>query len=255
MHPILFNIGPLPIHSYGALIATGFLASVWLIKRLSIRAGLNTDRVLDLVFWAFLVGFAGARLTYVVTMWSQFENDLLGVFKVWEGGLVFYGGPLAVVPFAIWYIRRHRLPVWKVMDVLAPGLVTGHIFGRIGCLGAGCCYGRPTDVPWAIKLNSELVETSLRNVPLHPTQIYESGSLAILLAGLLWINKHKRFDGQVVLSYFMAYAVIRSVIEVYRGDSDRGYLIGDLISTSQGISIVAFIIAAVFLVRRLGAAR
>ncbi len=138
-----------------------------------------------------------------------------------------------------------------MIDVLSPGLVIAHAFGRVGCLSAGCCYGRPTDVPWAIKLNSELVDDAFRNVPLHPTQIYESLSLFILYGGLLYISKEKKFDGQVGLTYFMLYPIIRSIIEIYRGDSVRGFVIEGILSTSQFISIVIFAIALMMLLYRL----
>ncbi len=138
-----------------------------------------------------------------------------------------------------------------MIDVLMPGVVMAHAFGRLGCLGAGCCYGRPTDLPWGIKLNSELVDIGFRGVPLHPTQLYESVSLFILFGGLMYLSKHKKFDGQVGLTYFMLYPIIRSIIEIFRGDTVRGFIIQDILSTSQFISILVFSVAAVILAYRL----
>jgi len=251
MHPVLFQIGPFPIHTYGFLIAVGFLVAVTVIRRLAARSGLDVERVADLTFWSLLVGFAGARALFVMTRWDYFMQNPIAIFQVWQGGLVFFGGPLAVLPFFAWYSRKHRLPVWKVGDVLVPGLAIAHAFGRLGCIGAGCCYGRPTHAEWGFKFYSDLVDVHLRGVYLHPTQLYESISMMVLFAGLILTFVRKRFDGQVVLMYFMTYPLIRSVIETFRGDTIRGFVIDGLLSTSQFISILVFLGASVFFFYRM----
>ncbi len=251
MHPLLLKIGPLPIHTYGFLIALGFLVAIFMIRRLSVRAGLNAERVLDLTFWSLLVGFLGARLLFVITRASYYMDAPLDVFKVWEGGLVFFGGPLAVVPFILWYTRRYKLPLWNTMDVLVPGLVVAHMFGRFGCLAAGCCYGKPTGSSYGLKFHSELVEPALRGIPLHPTQLYEASALLVLFLGLLWVFRKRQFQGQVVLTYFMAYPIIRSIVEAFRGDLVRGFVIDGVLSTSQFISILVFLAAMMALMFRL----
>ena len=162
------------------------------------------------------------------------------------------GGPIAVFPFLIWYVKKHGLPIWKTMDVLGPGLVLGHVFGRFGCLGAGCCYGKPTGSSWfGVRLTSDLVERQFQGILLHPTQLYEAGALFILFIGLLVVLKYKKFDGQVALTYLLSYPIIRSIIEIYRGDLIRGFVIEDILSTSQFISILVFIAALATLVLRL----
>lgn len=251
MHPLLIKIGPIPIHTYGFMIAIGFLVALAVIRRLAERSKLNVERVLDLTFWSLLVGFLGSRILYVITRWEDFASDPLAFFRVWEGGLVFLGGPLAVLPFVIWYMRKHKLPAWRTMDALIPGLTIAHMFGRFGCLAAGCCYGKPTGTDFGIKLYSDLVDKGLQGIPLHPTQLYEATAMGTLFLGLLWVFKHKRFDGQVVLTYFMAYPVIRSIIEIFRGDLIRGFVIDGVLSTSQFISALLFIGAAIALVYRL----
>ena len=190
---------------------------------------------------------------FIITKWSDFAADPMDMFKVWEGGLVFLGGPILCVPFAIWYMKKNQLPLWKTIDVLIPGLVINHMFGRFGCLAAGCCYGKPTGGNWGIRLYSDLVDRDLQGIPLHPTQLYEASALFILFLGLLWVFKKKSFDGQVALTYFMAYPIIRSIIEVFRGDLIRGFVIDGILSTSQFLSILIFIGAAAALVWRLKA--
>ena len=251
MHPLLLKIGPIPIHTYGFLIAIGFILGMNVVKRLSAKSGLDPERMMDLTFWCLVVGFIGGRILFIITQLPQFIADPLAIFRVWEGGLVFFGGPLAAVPFGIWYTRKHGISFLKAMDCLLPGLTVTHMFGRFGCLGAGCCYGKPTEMPWGIRLNSDLVDSSLRGIPLHPTQLYEASSLFILFLGLMWVFKHRKFAGQVSLTYFMAYPIIRSIIEIYRGDTVRGFVIQDVLSTSQFISILVFLAAFVALIVRL----
>jgi phosphatidylglycerol:prolipoprotein diacylglycerol transferase len=251
MYPVLLKIGPLPIHTYGFLIAVGFLVALAVLKKLAIQSKIDVDRILDLAFWCLVLGLLGSRTLFVITRMSYFITNPLDVFKVWEGGLVFLGGPIVVVPFAVWYLRNYKIPIWKALDALIPGLAIAQVFGRFGCLSAGCCYGKPTGSSFGVRLYSDLVERSYQGILLHPTQLYEAGSLFILFFILLWIFKNKKFDGQVFLIYFLSYPIIRSIIEVFRGDLIRGFVIEDLLSTSQFISILIFFGALVTLLFRL----
>lgn len=251
MHPILVQIGSLPIHTYGFLIAIGFIVATQVMQFNARRSGIDADKIQDLIFFGLVVGFIGARAMFVLTRFSFFMENPIDIFKVWEGGLVFYGGPLFGIPFIMWFSKKHKLPIWRTLDCLTPGLVIAHAFGRLGCLAAGCCYGKPTGTQFGVILNSELVDPASRGIHLHPTQIYESVSLLILFTGLMMIFRRKRFDGQIALVYLMTYPIIRSIIEIYRGDSVRGFVIDGILSTSQFISILVFIGALVLLVRRL----
>ena len=251
MHPLLLKIGPIPIHSYGFLIAIGFLIALYTVKQLAIRNKMDPEKMLDLAFWSLLVGFLGARILFIITRFSDFVADPISIFEVWKGGLVFFGGPLAVIPFAAWYLHRNKISYWKTMDVLIPGLVINHMFGRFGCLAAGCCYGKPTGCSFGVRLYSDLVDREMQGIPLHPTQLYEASALLILFIGLLIVFKRKSFDGQVGLTYFMAYPIIRSIVEIFRGDLIRGFVIDNILSTSQFISILVFAGALITLLIRL----
>jgi phosphatidylglycerol---prolipoprotein diacylglyceryl transferase len=251
LYPILLKIGPIPIYGYGFMIAIGFLTGIFVIRRLAAQSKLEVEKIIDLSFWCLIAGFIGARALFVLTRYPEFLANPLEIFKIWEGGFVFFGGLLVGMPFGLWYLRKHRIPLWKGLDVIFPGLTIGHLFGRLGCLLAGCCYGRPTGSSFGIRLYSDLVDRSLQGILLHPTQLYEACSLGILFIGLLFVFKRKRFDGQVALTYLIAYPIIRSVIEVFRGDQIRGFVIEDFLSTSQFISLLVFLAATTALVIRL----
>ena len=251
MLPLLFKIGPFPVHTYGLLIAIGFLVAVSTIRRLSSRNGLDPNQMADFAFWLMVVGFLGARVLFVVTRWQDYAADPLAILRVWEGGLVFFGGPLAGIPFGLWLMKKKGISGWKAIDVFLPGVTIAHAFGRLGCVAAGCCYGRPTSLPWGIRFNSELVDVSHRGIPLHPVQLYESAALAVLFAGLWWLFPRRKFDGQVGLTYLLVYPILRSILEEFRGDSVRGFVIDGVLSTSQFISVMVFITALVVLLRRL----
>jgi phosphatidylglycerol:prolipoprotein diacylglycerol transferase len=226
--------------------------STWLISRESRKVGYDPDRMFNLAVLLFVVGLVGARLLYVIVNWSRYRDaPAADVVKLWEGGLVWYGGILAAVPFAILYLAKRRMPIWGATDVLYIGCIFGLGFARWGCLLAGCCYGQPCDLPWAISYHNhdsvvvrEIGEAAAQH--LHPTPIYAS-LLAFGITGyLVWLQRRKRFDGQVFAVGLGLYAIGRFLIEFVRGDRARGFV--DVskqtaISTSQMIGIAVFAFA------------
>jgi phosphatidylglycerol:prolipoprotein diacylglycerol transferase len=217
---------------------------VFFLRRQAQKLRWDTEKIVDFCFMALFIGFVGCRLFFVLTQIPYFIEHPLEVFAVWEGGMVFYGGPILVVPWALWWMKKNKIPMGVMSDLATQALALGHAIGRWGCLAAGCCYGRECSYPWAVRLETDLVEARLRHVPLHPVQIYESLSLFALFFFLRWLWKRRRFDGQTTLVYFMAYAVIRSIWETFRGDLVRGFVVPGLVSTSQFISIIVFAVAA-----------
>jgi phosphatidylglycerol:prolipoprotein diacylglycerol transferase len=163
---------------------------------------------------------------------------------------VFYGGLILAVLVALWYLRRHRMPIWTTCDVFAPGIALGHVVGRLGCFMAGCCYGRSCDLPWAVTFTDPLAASNVGTplgVPLHPTQLYEAGAELLILVGLLTFERRGRtFPGRTFWGYMFAYAVTRFAIEIYRGDP-RGVVLG-VLSTSQFISVVLAPLSIVMLI-------
>jgi phosphatidylglycerol:prolipoprotein diacylglycerol transferase len=244
MHPVLLEFGFIKVFTYGLLVAGGFVMGIFLASRLAAREGLEPERIVDLSFYVLVASLLGARLLYVVIEHKYFLAHPLEAFKIWKGGLVFYGGLMGAMAAGVVYIRKHDLPLWKVGDVIAPSLAIGQAIGRWGCFFAGCCYGVKTDVPWAITFTDEKSLAPL-NIPLHPTQIYLSLNALLIFAILIWLLKRKSFDGQVLWTYGVLYSIGRFIIEYFRGD-DRGYAVDDLFSTSQFIGLF-FLALSVFM--------
>jgi len=247
MHPILIRIGPLTIHTYGFMIATGFLIALYLAGRQAKKEGISSDRIMDLGFYILLAAIIGSRLLFVLINADHYFQNPLDIFKIWEGGLVFYGGVLFAVPVAIWHMKKHNLDIWSTADIFAPSIAIGHVFGRLGCFFAGCCFGKTAGtLPWGV-IFSDPECLAPRNVLLHPTQLYESGGELINFLILISLRKHKSFNGQLFMAYLLLYSVLRFIVELFRGDTERGYLIYP-ISVSQGISMALFLTAIIGMV-------
>lgn len=217
MHPILLDFGPVKLYTYGLFLALGFMAAIWFTKRNARFYNIPGQTISDLFFVILVAALAGARGLYVLISFDDFQNNLLDIFKIWNGGLVFFGGFITATLAAIVFVRMKKLPVWTLADVIAPGLALGHGIGRLGCHFAGCCYGKVCDLPFAVRFSDPNSLAPL-HVHLHPTQIYMVISNLCLFFILVFIQHHKRFEGMVFLSYVMLYSLFRSVIEFFRGD-------------------------------------
>lgn len=221
MHPILFPLGPIDIHTYGVLVAIGFIVGLWIAARRAPQEGIKPEQISDLGVWFILAGMGGGKLFHVLFFWNDFITGWRqeGLRSLREG-FVFYGGFIAACVATIVYTRLKRLPLWKVGDVCAPSVALGHAFGRLGCFFNGCCYGKACALPWGVRFPAGHIT---HNWPVHPTQIYEAlGNIAIF-AGLSAFYRHKRFDGQVWWLYVLSYGVLRFAVEFFRGDYETYY--------------------------------
>src|SRR3989440_3459012 len=249
MYPRLLELGPITVYTYGVLLAAAYLLGLKLAMVRAKTRGLDEARVLDLGIYIIISALVGAKLLLLVTDFQTFRHDPRELLTLARSGGVFYGGLILAVSVALWYIRRVGLPLWTTCDVFAPGIALGHVIGRFGCLFAGCCYGKPTTKPWGITFTdpyaASYVGTPL-GVPLHPTQLYESGAELLILIVLLATERRGRpFPGRTFWLYMVLYAISRYIIEFYRGDP-RGFIFG--FSTSQFISLVLAPLAIVMLI-------
>lgn len=252
MNPQIFQFGPFSVTWFGILVAAGFVAGLWTASRRAPAEGIRSEAVLDLGPWLLLGGVGGARLWYVMTFWKeQFAGRGIGkVLAFWEGGLVFYGGLVGACVACWLYVRFKRLPIWKLADVLAPSIPLGQAFGRIGCLCYGCCYGKRSGLPWSIRF-PEGHATHPFGEPgtdVHPTQLYEAALLLILYVGLARLLHKRRFAGEVFGMYLVGYALMRSLVELFRGDYPANRLFfGGYVTPAHLVSIVVLAAGLVML--------
>jgi len=250
MFPKILDLGPLTIHTYGLMLALAFIAGIWLASRNAAKAGLNPDSIWNLGLIIIFSALVGAKLLLFVSDYAYYSENPREIFSLatLRSSGVYYGGLMLALAASAWYLHRAKLPSWKVADITAPGIALGQAIGRIGCLSAGCCYGKPTTMPWGITFTNQYSYENVGvplNIPLHPTQIYESVGTFLLFLLLMWRLKREHFLGQIILEYLMLYAALRFVIEFYRGDDDRGFVLHGLLSTSQFIGIITILVSAV----------
>src|SRR6478672_10056190 len=249
MYPRLLELGPITVYTYGVLLAAAYLFGLQLARIRARERGLDANRVLDLGIYIIISALVGAKLLLLITDFKSFTADPRELLDLLRSGGVFYGGLIVAVIVALWYIRRIGLPLWTTCDVFAPGIALGHVVGRFGCFFAGCCYGKPTTVPWAITFTSPYAAANVGtplNIPLHPTQLYEAGAEALILIALLATeSRGRRFPGRTFWLYMLMYAVSRYLIEIFRGDP-RGTVF--MFSTSQFISVILIPLALAMLV-------
>ena len=229
MHQILFRIpqflpfiGGMPIYGYGVMLVVGFFAAIGLAKFLARRSGIDPELFANAALIALVAGIAGARLSHVVENWHDytrpelsFGQNFWNAINIRSGGLTYYGGFLLAFPAVLAYGIYKKVPVRLGMDIIAPCLMLGLGFGRIGCFLNGCCYGGPTNLPWACRFHDPPITGPL-TPPSHPTQIYASIVNLGIFGLLLWIFRRQRATGQVLWSYLLFYAVYRFGIEFLR---------------------------------------
>lgn len=220
------------------MMAVAFLAGLWTASRRGLRDGVEPEKILDLGPWLIVGAIIGARMLHVATYWrEEFAGKPISeIFMIQHGGLVYYGGLIGAALSCMIYVRWKKLSLWKVADIVAPSIALGYVFGRIGCLLNGCCYGRPCDLPWAIHFPPGH-ETYPQGV--HPTQIYDSLLNLVTYAGLAWLYRRKKFDGQVFAAYLVCYSITRSIVESFRGDYTAIH-IHDGFTPAQMISVATF---------------
>jgi phosphatidylglycerol:prolipoprotein diacylglycerol transferase len=268
MFPEIFRIGPIPLNSYGFMIAVGFLTSIYFIQRDAEKAGIDPKKFADIAFMALPIGLLGARLAHII-FYSQFYSwsDPFGWIAVWKGGLVFQGGPPMALIYAVYVLRKHQIPFWTAADIVFPWIALGHGLGRIGCVLKGCCYGAPTDLPWGIRFPkivdedkdlitgspayldhldqfSEITVASTHSLTIHPTQLYSFFGLMTILAIMLLLRKYwKPFTGFTFPVYLIIYSAFRFWVEALRGDHNPQYVMD--LSLQQIFCLIGIIVGIV----------
>jgi phosphatidylglycerol:prolipoprotein diacylglycerol transferase len=247
VHDIAFQLGPITVTWYGILVASGFLFGLWNASRRAARQNIAPEAIFDCGTWLLVGAIVGARTVYVFSYWpdilrtaNEYQHSRwVEIFMVQHGGIVYYGGLIGASAAGALFAWRKKLPVWKLADILAPGVALGSFVGRWGCLMHGCCYGRPTDLPWGIQFPVGHPSHPDDGLPhyVHPTEIYDSLLNLALFAGLAWFYKRRKFDGQVFALYLVCYAVLRSIVECFRGDYPPADLAWGRVTPAQLVSV------------------
>ena len=275
MHPIILRLPFLPegmreIHSYGLMMVLGFLAGYLLAYWLAKRAGADPGRLTTIMIIAIVAGLAGARLVYVVHFWAQYaDGPWRRILDVRDGGLEFYGGVILAMVAAVAYLLARRLPVRLYLDVLAPALLLGLAFGRVGCFLNGCCYGKTSNLPWAVSFpydsyaywdhwdraefgfvkparvmdRSRPTIGQQRSLRVHPSQLYSMANALVLCGILCWYLGRAKGHGQVFCLALILYGLTRFGPEMTRVEP---IFDGTGLTISQNLSIVAVVCGAIF---------
>lgn len=254
MHPDLFSIGPITIHTYGVMMALGFLAALvnWIL--LGRRVGHSAQFCTDLIFWVMVSGIAGARTAYVLENWQDYAAAPFSIIRVDQGGLVFYGGFVAAGAAIVIFARHHRQGLASFFDFVVTSVPLAHALGRVGCFLNGCCFGSRTvcagcgvqfpkaSIPWYSQYHQRLLSADApASLPVHPVQLYEAGFNLVVYGLLVWLFRKRLRPGMVMAVYLMLYAVGRFTLEFWRGDRGERLEVWQL-SIGQFISIPLFLL-------------
>lgn len=256
MHPILIRLGPASVSTYGACVAAAYLIGIlWLKSQIPFMPRMSEDKFWTMIYGLFFGAIAGGKLLFVALEWRAYWSGELSFFWDFRYGFVFFGGLLGAIAMGFLVARWCDIPYLGVADYFGAALPMGHWLGRLGCLAAGCCYGRPTTLPWGVRVGGSPASSTPQEfwgMPLHPTQVYDALANVAIFVLLLYrmlplVKKGKLPPGTVFLSYIFLYSVARFFIEFFRGDDRGGSFLGLFIS--QWIGLACLAVAAAMIVR------
>ena len=255
MYPTLIEWGWFKIHSYGFMLMVAFAVGVLFSLKRAERYGIEREHIMDVALYILIAAIVGARLMFVLLDLlngsTAYLREPLLIFKTWRGGLSFHGGFLGGLIAGVIYCRRHGISPLVLGDVAAPGVALGYAIARIGCLLHGCCYGTPTDLPWALRFPLEGHRDQL-TPPSHPTQIYSSVGGLIVCGLLLWLERWRDFPGYLFYLFIILYSVERFIVECFRKGATARVLVAGL-TEAQAASLAILLVTGILFLRGRGA--
>lgn len=265
--PLPFFQRNIPIYSYGFMLMVAFLVAISIARWRARKEGIDPNKITDLGIYLVCAGILGARLFFIIQFFDDYKNNLFSIFKIYEGGLVYYGGLFTGIITLFFYVKKHHLPFLKIIDVVIPSAALGLGFGRIGCFLNGCCFGKiAPHMPWAMQFPRTLDKTGMvdgspaflhqyelglvhlsdiHTLPIHPTQLYSFLSDVALFFILSAFFRFRNRNGEVLLLFGIIYSVIRFCMELLRGDNP---LLFSLFTVAQIISIGMFVVSVTLFV-------
>lgn len=247
MRPILFKLGAFPVFSWGLSLSLAIILGVILTTRLAKKINIDSDTILDFAIWLVVGGVAGARLFYVFVYDPAFYlRNPLQILALWNGGMVYYGALMGGFLTGVYFVVKRKLPFWELADLVSPALALGYGIVRIGCFMNGCCYGKPVESGWGLIFPFIDGVPSLEHIARYPTQIYSSVFGYLLFGLLLYLWKHRKFTGQIFLTFMILYAIERTIVEAFR----ENLLVFDSVTISQLVSAIVIVPAIYFYWKR-----
>lgn len=252
MHPTILKIGSFAIHSYGLLLAIGFLLAIQIFVSRGKRRGIPEDSLHTISLVILVLAIVGGRGLFVLTHWSEYARDFWGIFRLWEGGLMLYGGYILAIAGGIAYVRRTGLSLWKIADSAAPAMALGIGIGRLGCFLNGCCFGLPTSLPWGVEFPSDSYASyTFPGMPIHPSQLYLALAGIGLFLVLLRLDRTPRFDGWLFWTAVAVDAALRFGIDFTRYYDQTSFLgkVGDLSFNINQILSALLLLTSIIMLR------
>ncbi len=251
MHPVLIEIGGFEIRTYGVLVLLGFLAGVWFVKENLKMWKIEESKVWDAAIWAMIFGIIGSRLFFVIQHWEYYRINFGEIFAIWHGGMTFYGVLFGIIP-VLWYVNKEKWNFWAVLDSVIPGITLGIVIGRWGCFFNGCCYGKPTDLPFGVVFpegSEPYVEFG--GVPVHPSQLYESFADALMF--LIYVFLIRRYGikkpGLVGSLALIFTPFVRFLVDFTRHYESNAYPFNLPLTFNQWISLSLMIVGVILFFR------
>ncbi len=251
MYPVLIRIGGLEIRSYSVMLLLAFLLGIWIAEKRAKRKNIDTKVISDLVLWVIIGVVFGSRMFYVIMHWSEFREDLLEIFMIWHGGAVYFGGFLFALLLGLLYAFFKKLPIRKLLDIIAPSIALGEGIGRIGCFLNGCCFGKPSNVCGVIFKPYSPAGLQFPDTPLIPTQLFQSFFGFLLFIILLHIEKKKKLlPGQLFFLFLAFFGGFRLLINFFRYYEDTfNYLLNQIIAAL--VSLIGIVLYFAFSKKKL----
>src|SRR6202451_2760830 len=250
MLPYLIKFGKYSVPTYGVLVAIAFLTALALATRFARQRGINTEKIVNLGVYCALAGMLGAKLLMIALdpEYRAHPGEIFSLATLQSAG-IFFGGLILALVFAFFYMRAQGLPVLATSDLFAPGLAIGHGIGRLGCFAAGCCWGKPTHLPWAVTFTNTNATTGVPlGIPLHPTQLYEAFAAGVICLILVAQLRRPHRDGQIIGLYALLYGCVRFAVEFLR-EHDASNPLGGPFTLEQWLSLALAVGGIVLLIR------
>ena len=254
MHPEVLHFGPLHLRSYGLMMAIAFIVGTFLSLRAARRLSLDEDKVVNVILVTLIASVLGARMLYVLEHLSEFRREWTSVLALWQGGLTLYGGIAAGTFAGLIASRRMGLPVWITADALTPALALGTMFGRVGCYLNGCCYGRPTVLPWGVVFpHDSFAYLEFGEQPVHPSQLYNAFAGLVLFLVFQFLRKRFRVPGVLFWSFIVLFALVRIPLDMTRTyEADAVIMrVGVLDFTESQLMSIGMILFGTLMIMRL----